>query len=523
MVTGLPEIQIQHKGLCRGCALGKNIKGSLSSDNRSKQILDLIHSDVCGPMIVASLNGYLYYVLFIDDHSRKTWIYFLKNKDGVLAKFQEFKARVENLTGRNIKVLRLDNGGEYTSKDFNNFCIEAGIKREYTVPYNPQQNGVAERKNKTIIEATKAMIHDQSLPMTLWEEACMTAVYVQNMSPHQFLKNITPEEAFTGVKPEIGHFKIFGCPVYFHIPKEKTSKLDPSGRKGRFVGYSESSKAYRIYIPSQRQIEISRDVIFEEEIAFQRSRESQMEIDSETVPSPHSAVQRETHIIPLDPVVPVDPIAPVDIPRDITVGHKRSTWAQQTLQEAEGHAAPQGTSRESKRPKRFSNYFSAMSHIIDFEPSCCGEAPGEQVWQDAMTEEYQPILKNDVWDIVSRPEGKSIVTSKWIYKIKHAVDGSVEKYKAIFVARGFSQVEGVDYDEIFAPVARYTSIHTIITLVASMGWKPHQMDVKTSFLNGEIEEEVYIERPEGFVIHDNKYHVCRLKKALYGLKKAPHD
>jgi transposase InsO family protein len=161
-----------YKGVCRGCALGNNVKGSfLSSDNRSKEILDLIHSDVCGPMIVASLNGYLYYVLFIDDHSWKTWIYFLKTKDGVLAKFQEFKAQVENLTEKKIKVLRSDNGGEYTSKDFNNLCIEAGIKREYIVPYNPQQNGVVERKNRTIIEATKVMIHDQSIPMTLWAEA----------------------------------------------------------------------------------------------------------------------------------------------------------------------------------------------------------------------------------------------------------------------------------------------------------------------------------------------------------------
>jgi hypothetical protein len=174
--------------------------------------------------------------------------------------------------------------------------------------------------------------------MTLWAEACMTAVYVQNMSPHQILKNITPEEAFTGVKPEIGHFRIFGCPVYFHVPKEKRSKLDPSGRKGTFVGYSESSKTYWLYIPGQRQIEVSRDVIFEEEIAFQRSRESHMEIDSETVPSPPSAVQRERAIIP------VDPVALVDIPRDIAVGHKRPARARQTLQEAEGHVAPQGTS-----------------------------------------------------------------------------------------------------------------------------------------------------------------------------------
>jgi hypothetical protein len=132
-----------------------------------------------------------------------------------------------------------------------------------------------------------------------------------------------------------------------------------------------------------------------------------------------------------------------------------------------------------------------------------------------MAEEYQSILKNDVWDIVSRPEGKSVVTSKWIYKIKHATDGSVEKYKAIFVARGFSQVEGIDYEQTFAPIARYTFIRTIIALGASMGWKLHQIDVKTTFLHGEIEEEVYIEQQKGFMIHDKKKHVCRLKKALY--------
>ena len=216
------------------------------------------------------------------------------------------------------------------------------------------------------------MIHDQSLLMTLWAEACMTLVYVQNRSPHQILKNITVEKSFTRVKPNIGHFRIFGCPVYFHVPKEKRSKLDPSRRKGTFVGYSDSSKAYRIYIPGQRQIEIRRDVTFEEEIAFQRSIESQMEIDSDTIPYAPSIVQRETNIILVDPVVPVDPVTPVNVPRDIAVGHKRPVWARQNLQEAEEHATPQATSQESKRPKIFASYFLAMSHIIDSEPSCHG-------------------------------------------------------------------------------------------------------------------------------------------------------
>ena len=125
---------------------------------------------------------------------------------------------------------------------------------------------------------------------------------------------------------------------------------------------------------------------------------------------------------------------------------------------------------------------------------------------------YQSIMKNGVWEIVSRPEGKSVVASRWLYKIKHGVDGSIEKYKARFVARGFSQKEGVDYDETFAPVARYTSIRSIIAIASTMGWKLHQMDVKAAFLNGIIEEEVCIEQPEGFVVHGKESHVWKMKR-----------
>jgi hypothetical protein len=132
--------------------------------------------------------------------------------------------------------------------------------------------------------------------------------------------------------------------------------------------------------------------------------------------------------------------------------------------------------------------------------------------------DYQSIMKNDAWEVVQRPEGKSVVTSKWIYKIKHAADDNIEKYKARFVARGFSQKEGEDYDETFALVAKYTSIKSIIAIAFAMGWKLHQMDVKTAFLNGVIEEEVYIEQSQGFVIHGKESHVCKLKKSLYRLK-----
>jgi hypothetical protein len=162
-----------------------------------------------------------------------------------------------------------------------------------------------------------------------------------------------------------------------------------------------------------------------------------------------------------------------------------------------------------------------MNKCIVIEPSSFQEAMQDPTWVDAMVEEYDSIFKNSVWEIVPRPIDKSVVGSRWIYKVKQAADESVEKYKARFVARGFSQIEGIDYGETFAPVARYSSIRSILALSAQMGWCIHQMDVKIAFLNGIIEEEVYIEQLEGFETFDKESHVCRLKRTHYGLKQAP--
>jgi hypothetical protein len=273
MVTGVPDFSSEHHELCKGCTLGKYTKTAFpSSDSRAAGILDLIHSDVCGPMSLASLTGSLYYVVFIDDFSRKSWIFFMKTKGQVFSRFQEFKALVENQTGKKIRVLRSDNGGEYTSKEFMDFCAGEGIRRELTVPYNPQQNGVAERKNRAIVGAARAMLHDQGLPLFLWVEACYTAVYLQNRSPHMVVGSMTPEEAFSGKKPEVGHFRIFGCITYSYVPSEKRTKLEPMAKRGIFVGYSETSKAFRIYLPSLRKTVLRCDVRFEEDGAFRKSR-----------------------------------------------------------------------------------------------------------------------------------------------------------------------------------------------------------------------------------------------------------
>jgi hypothetical protein len=162
-----------------------------------------------------------------------------------------------------------------------------------------------------------------------------------------------------------------------------------------------------------------------------------------------------------------------------------------------------------------------MTELIDSDPSSYKEAVSQQVWRDSMAKKYSSIMRNDVWQIVPKPEGKSVIGSRWVYKIKQGVDGSVEKCKARFVAKGFSQVEGIDYDETFVPIARYSSVRVILAISAPMGWKVHQMDVKTAFLNKVVEEEIYVEQPEGFETFNRDTHVCKLKRALSGLKHAP--
>jgi hypothetical protein len=297
---------------------------------------------------------------------------------------------------------------------------------------------------------------------------------------------------------------------------EKRTKLQPSGERGILVGYSEDSKAYRVFFPDQRKTVVSRDVKFEENLASRKSQDLPAVAEGPQEVGPKDEPRAETSSAGSQ--TPVE----VEEQSSPSTSVRRPRWFEQTLRDAREHVEPpRSTFRESRPPQKFPQYMALMTNIIDSEPSNFEEAANQQVWRDAMVEEHNSIMRNDVWEIVSRPEGKSVVTSRWLYKVKHATDGSVEKYKARFVARGFSQREGVDYEETFAPVARYSSIRAVISIASEMGWSIHQMDVKTAFLNDIIEEEVYIEQPQGFEVHDRETHVCRLKKALYGLKQAP--
>jgi hypothetical protein len=337
---------------------------------------------------------------------------------------------------------------------------------------------------------------------------------------------------FTENKPEVSHLKIFGCLVFIHIPKEKRNKVDPSGKKGIFVGYCEASKAFRIYILGHHHIEITKDVTFDEDAILKKSKLCQLEevyeeeliIPSTTMREVPRAAEpvREVVTSPDEDLLEYHDIVEVQEPPQMTTLHKiKPDWAREIIQDGEKYSVPQGTTRQVKRRKPFSSYMALMCDLLEEEPTFFEEAIHRKEWAYAMTEEYQSIMKNEGWEIVPSLKNKYAVSSRWLFKIKHVVDGSIEKYKERFVARGFSQKEGIDYEETFAHVARSTSIRTIIALAAKMKWKMHQMDVMTPFLNGVIEEDVYIEKPQGFEVEYRKSHVCKLKKALYELKQAP--
>lgn len=250
---------------CEVCAMGKQSRQPFHrSKNESKNILDLIHSDLVGPMETLSIGKAKYIMTFIDDHSKKAFVYFLKYKSEAYDKFVEFKNYVETQTERKIKILRTDNGTEYINHQFDRSFKLAGIEHQLTAPYTPQQNGVAERFNRTMIERAKCLLFDAKLPKTFWAEAVNMATYLINRTINT--NDQIPEEIWTGRKMNLSHIKLFGAEVMVHVPKEKRHKLDPKSEKLIFVGYDAKSKAYRCMNPKTRKLTISRDVIFHETV-----------------------------------------------------------------------------------------------------------------------------------------------------------------------------------------------------------------------------------------------------------------
>ena len=263
LVNGLDYDVTKDIKPCEPCMDGKHHRSSFpkSGGRRATKLLEIVHSDVCGTLEAKSLSGAEYFVTFIDDKSRYVWIYILKNKSEVFKKFLVWKSMVEKSSGEKVKTLRSDNGGAYTSKDY---LKRNGIRYERTVPKTPEQNGVAERMNRTLVETVRAMLSDSKLPKEFWGEALSTASYVRNRSPTTAVKAMTPYEAWKGYKPNVNHLRIFVCSAYAHIPKDERYKMDPKAKKSIFLGYGIGVKGYRLFDTDTSKVFHSIDVIFNE-------------------------------------------------------------------------------------------------------------------------------------------------------------------------------------------------------------------------------------------------------------------
>ena len=261
-VRGMPPLRFTGQ-VCHSCQLGKHARTKMpkQATHRSTNILELVYSDVCGPFKVNSTGGTRYFVTFIDDYSRKTWVYFVSQNSQVLDKFRQFVHSVTTSTGQPLIALRTDNGGEYTSNAFKDFCLSKGISRELTPPHTPQRNGVAERRNRSLLDITMCLLLDKALPGHLWGEAVKAAADILNLRSTKCYPDKTPNELFSGTKPSISHLCVFGSPVFTHIPKPSRTKLEPRSERCILLSFDENAKAYRCYRPSTKKIFISRDVV----------------------------------------------------------------------------------------------------------------------------------------------------------------------------------------------------------------------------------------------------------------------
>ena len=292
----LPELKNVDLDICESCILEKQKKLSFLKVGKTlrPRRLGLIHTDLWGPSPMASLGGSRYYVTFIDDFSRKVWVYFLKNKSDVFETFKKWKAMVETESGLKLKCLRSDNGGEYIDGGFKEYCAVNGIRMEKTVPGTPQQNGIAERMNRTINEQARSMRLHSGLPQTFWADAVHTAVYLINRGPSVPLEFRLPEEVWRGKEVQLSHLKVFGCVSYVHIDSDARNKLDAKSKKCFFIGYRDEEFGFRFWDDQNRKIIRSRNVIFNEKVFYKdRSSVETDMADSDTSPQEYEFIRLE--------------------------------------------------------------------------------------------------------------------------------------------------------------------------------------------------------------------------------------
>lgn len=514
--SGVKMTECRREEICETCLEGKLTRKPFPSvvDKKSKNILDLVHTDLCGPFDNVTPSGNRYLMSLIDDHSRFTVVYLLREKSEAKEKIKDYVSFCTNYFGRKPKIIRSDGGGEYINKDLQHFYAKEGIVAQCTTAYSPQSNGVAERKNRSLQEMASCMLLDAGMEKRYWGEAIRTAAYLQNRLPSRAVDG-TPYERWYGRKPVLDHLRVFGSDAYVHIPDVKRSKLDPRSKKLTFVGYAEDRKGYRFVDRTTDTITLSRDASFVE----WDNGSSQVELQSRKNWQKH---QQQKSELGEDPEVSDDECSDVS-----ENGGFKSFDEEHPIQEEQntGEPSKQLPNRKTRgtMPIKLSDYVVGVAMRAVEEPTTFREAmesPEKNFWICAMEDEMKSHDKNGTWTLVETPPNRKIIGSRWVFKVKENEKGDIVKYKARVVAQGYAQKFGVDYDQVYAPVVSYTTLRTLLAVAGRNNFVLRHFDIKTAYLYGTLDEEVYMRQPPGFEMPGKENLVCRLWRSIYGLKQS---
>ena len=481
-------------------------------------------------------------------------MFFLQDKGEATKVFKKFATRAQNEFNVKIKKIRSDNGTEFVNTKIEDYCDEVGIKHEVSATYTPQQNGVVERKNRTLITLARSMLDEYNTPEKFWAEAINTACYAANRLFVQRLLKKTPYELVNGKKPDISFFRVFGCKVYIYKKRQHLGKFQRRCDIGFLVVYSLKSKAYRVFNKATGLVEETYDLEFDETNGSQEEHENlddvgdeplreamknmpigainpqeveevEDEANQDTSP-PHTPqvdegdqvreAQEDTHI-PQDQAEAEASNVEAPQPPPQVVNRRSTPMLQAHPQDLIIGSPSRGVTTRSK----LASYVEHHSFVSFVEPSSVEDALADPDWVNAMHEELNNFTRNEVWTLVEKPKGARIIGTKWVFRNKQDDQGVVVRNKARLVAKGFSQVKGLDFGETFAPVARLEAIRILLAYASHHKMKLFQMDVKSTFLNGFINELIFVSQPPGFEDPNCPNHVYRLSKALYGLKQAP--
>ncbi|KAI3685662.1 hypothetical protein L6452_34917 [Arctium lappa] len=556
LVKGLPEMRFEKDSLCPACELGKMKQSSFKSKVKSStsSTLELLQMDLCGPMRTAYINGKKYVLVMIDDYSRYTWLEFLRNKSDAPELIIAFIKRIQVRLQLPVRTIHSDNGTEFKNDTLKSYLTSVGISHNFSVAYTTQQNGIVERKNRTLVEETRTMLAYSALPMYIWAEVVATACFTQNRTIVVKCFNKIAYELINNRTPNIKFLRVFGCRCYILKERQGLSKFDKKAHEGYLVGYSLTSKAYQIYIIRTKMVVESMNVSYNENSTRTSGHNSSELLDllfidafddicadfekdiSTSITSDSfsgNEVSGTSTAMP-EPSVSETPVQ--DVPStsmELPALHDEND-ASNTQQQVESLPSTHRWTKDHPLTNVIgdvqsgvttrsatANFYMFSSFLSSLEPKKASKALRDPFWISGMQDELLQFERNKVWRLIPQAKGKSVIGTKWVFRNKKDESGVVVRNKARFVAKGYCQQEGIDYDETFAPVARIKAIRIFLAYAAHKNFTVYQMDVKSAFLNGVLHEEVYVAQPEGFVDPHHSDHVYVLDKALYGLKQAP--